>query len=308
MTPSIAQIAALPVATLRSLLPAWVASQAVTSPEGQAALHATLQARVDATSDADLTALLATFAVAGDAYRFYPAVPFARGMTRAYMRALTPTWRVDGLDRLDAWANSGPARRMIVCNHLSYTDTQLTDSLLCIEGRHAVADKLVAIAGPKVYTDAWRRMAAISLNTRKTAQSSAVATEQGSLGPRELAAVALETLQDCARLMDEGWIILLYPEGTRSRTGRLQPFLRAAGRYLQLEGLQVLPMAQTGSDRVFPLDSPRMHVAHVDIAFGEPFASADFPGKQGALTEAHGRMARLLPAAYRPDDETAAVS
>lgn len=308
MTPSIEQIAALPVSTLRGVLPAWVASHAVTTPEENATLRAALQARLDVAPDAELETLLATFATAGDEYRLYPAVPFARDMTRLYMRALTPTWRVDGRERLDAWAEGGPARRMIVCNHLSYTDTQLTDSILCLEGRSALADRLVAVAGPKVYTDAWRRLAAISLNTRKTAQSSAVATEQGALGPRELAAIAFDTLEDCARLMDEGYIVLLYPEGTRSRTGRMQPFLRAAGRYLQIPGLRVLPMVQTGSEKVFPIDDPLMYANEVRIAFGEMFAAADYPGKHGALAEAHRRMVAELPPEYRPEDGAPAVA
>jgi 1-acyl-sn-glycerol-3-phosphate acyltransferase len=306
MKPSIEQVAALPPGTLRALLAGWVASHAVLGAEGQAALQARLQARVDAADDAELVGLLESFRTAGDAYRLYPAVPFARGMTRAYMAALTPSWSFEGLDRLDAWA-AGGGRRLVVCNHLSYTDTQLTDSLLALEGRAAIADRLVAIAGPKVYTDAWRRLAAISLNTRKTAQSSAVATEQGALGARELAAIAFETLEDCARLMDEGWIILLYPEGTRSRSGRMQPFLRAAGRYLQIEGVRVLPMTQTGSERVCPIDDPQMYPDAPRIAFGAPFVAADFPGKTGALAEAHRRMAELLPAAYRPVEGAGAI-
>lgn len=306
MTPSIEQVAALPLSTLRALLPGWVASHAEVGPEARAALQARLKARLDAAPDGELAELLATFRTAGDEYRLYPAVPFARDMTRTYMAALTPTWRAEGLDRLDAWAAEG-GRRMVMCNHLSYTDTQLTDSLLNLEGRAAVADRLVAIAGPKVYTDAWRRLAAISLNTRKTAQSSAVATEQGALSPRELATIAFQTLEDCARLMDEGWIVLLYPEGTRSRTGRMQPFLRAAGRYLQIEGLRVMPMALSGSERVCPLNDPQMYPWEVGIAFGEPFVAADFPGKHGALAEAHRRLATLLPPDYRPEDGAPAV-
>jgi 1-acyl-sn-glycerol-3-phosphate acyltransferase len=135
-----------------------------------------------------------------------------------------------------------------------------------------------------------------------------VATEQGALGPRELAAVAFETLEDCKRLMDEDWIILLYPEGTRSRTGRMQPFLRAAGRYLQIEGLRVLPMVQTGSDRVCPIGDPQMYPHAPRLAFGEPFLAGDFPGKHAALAEAHRRMATLLPEDDRPDVGAPAVS
>lgn len=307
MSLSIAEIAALPVPLLRQGLAPWVASHVVTPPDAVAALQSALQARLDGTSDDALATMLATFAAAGEEWRLYRADPFARDMTRLYMAALTPTWRVEGLDRLDAWLASGPARRMIVCNHLSYTDTQLTDSLLALERHSAVADRLVAIAGPKVYTDAWRRLAAISLNTRKTVQSNAVATEQGSLSPRELATIALDTLRDCERMMDDGYIVLLYPEGTRSRTGRMQPFLRAAGRYLQIPGLSVLPMAQTGSERIFPIDDPMMHPGPVRIAFGSPFVGEDYPGKHGALAEAHARIGALLPPEYQPEPGAAAV-
>ncbi|MFZ5479754.1 MAG: lysophospholipid acyltransferase family protein [Myxococcota bacterium] len=306
MSPTIEDVARLPVDVLRALLPSWVAGHA-DLPDTRP-LEAALRARTDAASDAELNSLLEAFAAAGEAYRLYPAHPFARDMTRLYMAALTPTWDLVGREPLERFLATGPRRKMIVCNHLSYTDTQITDSLLVLAGLREVADRLVAIAGPKVYTDAWRRMAAISLNTRKTAQSSAVATEQGALSPRELAAVAFETIADCERLMDEGYVVLLYPEGTRSRTGRLQPFLRAAARYCSVPDLQILPLAQSGTDRVYPIDAAKMYAAHVRMAFGEPFVAADFPGKATALAEAHRRVADLLPPDYRPEDGAPAVS
>jgi 1-acyl-sn-glycerol-3-phosphate acyltransferase len=304
MTPGIAAIADLPIPVLRAALPQWVAGHVDAAPAVTAAVEHALRARIATASDADLAGLLHAFATAGDHYQLYPASPFARALTRDFMSVMTPTRQVTGLDRLDRFLATGPSRRMVVANHLSYTDTQLTDSLLVLEGRAAFADRLVAIAGPKVYTDAWRRLAAISLNTRKTAQSSAVATEQGALSARDLAAVAFETLRDCERLMDQGYVVLLYPEGTRSRTGRLQPFLRASGRYTAIEGLQILPMVQTGAERVFPIDDPLMHPNEVRLAFGEPFVAADFPGRHGhgALAEVHARMAAELPEAYRPPE------
>lgn len=308
MSPTIEQIAALPVPTLRAALPTWVSTHCVAPDDVVEGLRLALEAHMASASDESLTALLGQFAVAGDEYRMYPALPFARDMTRIYMGTLVPQWTIDGREHLDAFLASPARRRLIVCNHLSYTDTQISDVVLHEAGLTDVADRLVAIAGPKVYTDAWRRLAAISLNTRKTAQSSAVATEQGSLSPRELASVAIETLRDCERLMDEGYIVLLYPEGTRSRRGQLQPFLRAAGRYLQIDGLHVLPMGQTGSERVFPIDDPLMYPNPVRVAFGPAFEGAQYPGKTGALAEAHHRLVDVLPDAYRPDAGTPAVT
>lgn len=299
MSLSIEVLSGLEVGMIRAALPSWVASHVDAGPEVRGPLEAELGALVGGASDDELRSLQAAFVDVGQDYRFYPAHPLARRITRIYMRALTPaaTLEEGGVRRFLA---EGPTRRMIVCNHLSYTDTQVTDVVLADRGLRELADSLVAVAGPKVYTEAWRRMASVSLNTRKTAQSSAVATEQDALSARELAAVAFETLRDCERLMDEGYVILLYPEGTRSRAGQLQPFLRASHRYLSLPGLQVLPLAQTGTEAMFPVDEPSMFVAPVRLAFGEPFQPAAHPGRTGGLEEAWRRVAGLLPPAYAP--------
>lgn len=307
MSLTVDEIARAPAAVVREVLPPWVTSHISAPPEVLLPVEAGLRARLTAADDAAIERLLADFRDAGAEYRLYPANPVARGLTRVFMHALTPTWTMDGRDHLEAFLGGGPARRMIVCNHLSYTDTQITDSVFVLAGMAGLADRLVAIAGPKVYTDPWRRMAAISLNTRKTAQSSAVATEQAALSPRELAAVAFDTLADCERLMDEGYVVLLYPEGTRSRSGRLGTFLRAAARYVSLPGVRVLPMVQTGTEQVYPIDGKLMYVAPVRLAFGPSFTAADYPGKTTALAEGYARMEALLPEAYRPAAEQARV-
>jgi len=92
--------------------------------------------------------------------------------------------------------------------------------------------------------------------------------------------------------MDEGWIILLYPEGTRSRDGRLQPFLRAAARYCSLPDLQILPLAQTGTDRVFPRDESGMYAGAVRLRFGAAIASD--PGKTATLDQCQEAVGGLM--------------
>jgi 1-acyl-sn-glycerol-3-phosphate acyltransferase len=262
---------------------------------------------VDDAPDEALDSFLREFARVGDEYRFYPAHPFGRALSRLFMGVLTPTCTVEGGDNLARFLG-GPGRRLVICNHLSYTDTQLTDSILARAGHEGLADRLVAVAGPKVYTEAWRRLAAMSLNTRKTVQSSHVATEQDALSPRDIARIALETVSDCERLMDDGYVVLLYPEGTRSRNRALQPFLRALSRYTAIPDLRILVMAQTGSEAIFPIDDGKMHPGPVRVAFAEPFAAADFPAKGAALVEAHARLSALLPPDYRPPEGQPAIA
>jgi 1-acyl-sn-glycerol-3-phosphate acyltransferase len=109
-----------------------------------------------------------------------------------------------------------------------------------------------------------------------------------------LAAIAFQALADVQRLAAEGYIVLLYPEGTRSRTGELQPFLRAAARYLAMDGARVLPTAQVGCDRMFPIGSAVMFPTPVTLSFGPAFTAADYPGKTGALEEVWRRVGGLL--------------
>lgn len=304
---SIEVLATLPTALVRSALAEWVAAHLSCTDPHRAALRAALQAVIDSVGDADIERLRGVFRTAGDEWRLYHADPLAQAITRTYMRSVVTHRQVEGLHHLAEFA-AGPGRKLIVCNHLSYTDTQVTDVVLADAGLPHVSDRLVAIAGPKVYTDAWRRMASIALHTRKTAQSNVVATEQDTLTPRELAAVALETIADCGRLMDQGYVVLLYPEGTRSREGRLQPFLRAAARYLAVEGVRVLPLAQTGGEDMFPIDSPVMFPASCRLVFGPSFVPRDYPGKTGALAEAHRRLAELLPPERQPVEGASRVA
>ena len=283
-------IANLPPELLAQALPPWMAGQIQGAPDLSAAAEARLQGILKSTNPAEIVAMQQYFAQAGEDWHFYPADPLARRLSRAFMPLLLQP-EVDGANHLDAFLADGPRRRMIVCNHLSYTDTQTTDAVLATLG-YAAADRLTAIAGPKVYTDPWRRVAAISLNTRKTPQSGAVATEL-NLPPREVARLALEAIDDCARLMDEGWIILLYPEGTRSRDGQLQPFLRAAARYCSLPDLQILPLAQTGTDLIFPRDESGMYAGVVRLRFGEAILSD--PGKTVTLDRCREAVGGLMP-------------
>ncbi len=305
---SIEVIASLPNALVRTGLAAWVAEHLEATPEERVALCTRLQVVIDTATDADIDKLRDTFTRAGDDWRLHLADPLARRLTRTYMAEAVFPWAIEGRENLASFLSSPARRRMVVCNHLSYTDTQVTDVVLSLAGLEDFAGRLVAIAGPKVYTDPWRRMASIALNTRKTAQSSTVASEQDTLTARELAVVALDTLAECGRLMDEGYIILLYPEGTRARERRLQPFLRAAARYLLIEGVEVLPLGQVGGELIFPVDSTIMVRQPATLVFGEAFTPREHGGKTAALAECHRRLAMLLPETHQPLEGAARVT
>ncbi len=295
------ELRALPLPVIRTILPGWVATH-VDDEALRPKVEAELLRFIGGLDEGALSTLRDDFFGAGETWSFFPANPSARLLTRAYMDHLVTTQQVEHEERLVRFLAEGPSRRFFICNHLSYTDTQVTDRVLVTAGFRDVADRIVAIAGPKVYTDPWRRLAAVSLHTRKTPQSNVVATEQDALSPRELAAIAFAAIDDCLALADQGYIPLLYPEGARSRSGQLRPFLRASARYLAQPDVQILPVAQTGSEHIFAIGETTMRPGPVRLTFGLPFCAADYPGKTGPLQEAFRRLAACLPPAYQPAD------
>ena len=284
-------VASLGPADARGLLPAWLAStvEADRGPQVRQAVREVL----DGAEDLAISQALARFARLGEAYALHPADPLVRRIARAYMACLVlPGSAVSGLDGLRSSLAAGPV--LLIGNHLSYVDTQLSDVLLAAQ-EATLADRLVTIAGPKVYESAFRRFAALGLSTLKTAQSSSVATELAQGGLREVARIAAETVRQAETLMREGHPVLLYPEGTRSRTGQLGPFLRGAARYARLPGLRVHPVGILGSDRVFPVGAEGLRAARVELRLGEavPIEGLD---KDAALERLREALAAVLEA------------
>ena len=53
--------------------------------------------------------------------------------------------------------------------------------------------------------------------------------------------------------MERGSSILLFPEGTRTRTGKMRPFKEGAFLLAKRTGCPVIPIVLTGSEKTFPL-------------------------------------------------------
>lgn len=79
------------------------------------------------------------------------------------------------------------------------------------------------------------------------------------------------------RLLAEGRPIAIFPEGTRSRDGKLGPAKPGAALLAIRSGAPLLPVAISGTERLFPGHSRVPHRTRVVIRIGQTFALAHLP-------------------------------
>lgn len=110
---------------------------------------------------------------------------------------------------------------------------------------------------------------------------------------------ALRNLARAAAQIREGASILVFPEGTRSKDGRILPFKRGPFLMALEAGVPVVPVAIEGSGRVLPPGSLRLRPGEVRLALGQPIATAGRTAEardqlmnevRSALVELHRRI------------------
>jgi len=208
----------------------------------------------------------------GSDWSYYPKDPLASRIHELLAgRVLEPGSRLIGLEHLASVA-SKPI--VIFSNHLSYADANLLEILIRRAGGVALADRLTVIAGPKVYSSLKRRFSSLCFGTVKTPQSSGVSTEDAVMPPRDAARAARLSIDIARERLRQGDVLLVFPEGTRSRTGTLHRMLGGATRYIEEPDARVLPMGIAGTEALYPVGAERLRPTEIVVRTGRPFRAS----------------------------------
>nr|WP_208407671.1 lysophospholipid acyltransferase family protein [Amycolatopsis granulosa] len=92
---------------------------------------------------------------------------------------------------------------------------------------------------------------------------------------------AQAALDTAIRLLREGNLLGIYPEGTRSPDGRLYKGKTGVARVALEAGVPVIPVAMVGTDKVNPIGSKMWRPRRLEIRFGRPLDFSRYAGLSG---------------------------
>lgn len=178
---------------------------------------------------------------------------------------------------------------LFICNHLSNSDGLILDKVL------KDIDPTF-VAGVKLSKSDLSSMAISIIKTTDIKPNTA----------------DKEGLKRIIKLIRDGESILIFPEGTRSRTGSLIEAKKGVLLIARMTGAPVVPIGIWGTDQLMPINkkgdmnAEKFHHANVHVNIGEQYT---IPKKQkdqkkqdydqGILNLLMGSIAELLPESYQ---------
>jgi 1-acyl-sn-glycerol-3-phosphate acyltransferase len=115
-------------------------------------------------------------------------------------------------------------------------------------------------------------------------------------GPKSLTSC----LAICRQFLEEtGGILILYPEGTRSRDGRMGNFKSGAGLFATELGVPLVPAHVEGTHHVLPKGRSIPHPGRVKVRFGEVLSLPSFSSSPGLLRDQRRSVVEQLERSVR---------
>jgi len=107
---------------------------------------------------------------------------------------------------------------------------------------------------------------------------------------------ALKSLNRAAEQIARGTSVLIFPEGTRSKDGRLHPFKTGAVMLAIKAGVQVVPIGFNGTYSILPKGKLLADCGEIIIRIGKPIPTSSYKpsDKQELASQLHDLVAELL--------------
>jgi 1-acyl-sn-glycerol-3-phosphate acyltransferase len=175
--------------------------------------------------------------------------------------------------------NIAPGRpQILLSNHASWYDVAaLTD---VVPKRFRFVGK-VELARVPLWGRAWQAAGSIAIDRSDTQR-------------------AIASLDNAARLArSDNSAVIIFPEGTRSADGNLQPFKKGAFMLALHSGIEIVPVVVLGSRDILPKGSWRVRAGRIIVRFGRPIDTACYTSlnRDQLMARVRSEMEALLAGA-----------
>jgi 1-acyl-sn-glycerol-3-phosphate acyltransferase len=192
--------------------------------------------------------LVSLFDKNGKLGHFYCAVPWAK----VVLWVCGVKVEVKGLENVDSGVP-----RVYATNHQSYFDIFALFACLPVNFRFVLKQELMRIP---LFGFAAKRSGHVALDRTDHRK-------------------AVKSMNEAAEKMERGASMLIFPEGTRSEDGRLQPFKNGGFRLALKAGFDVVPVAIINSRNIVPKGSLRINKGAFGLNIGKPISVKDYSKK-----------------------------
>ena len=95
---------------------------------------------------------------------------------------------------------------------------------------------------------------------------------------------ALKSIEEAKKLMKEKNVsILVFAEGTRSKTGEIQEFKRGAFRMASAVGYPIIPVTISGSNKIMPKGTFKLKPGIISVHFDKPITTENIKSRQDEI-------------------------
>ena len=111
---------------------------------------------------------------------------------------------------------------------------------------------------------------------------------------------AVRSVRLAAEVIGSGLSMLIFAEGTRSRTGRLQPFKAGPFHLAQSTGAPIVPIAISGTESMMRKGSARVYLGIARVQFLPAMYSSEYRTRAELIAAVQAAIAGALPENMRP--------
>jgi 1-acyl-sn-glycerol-3-phosphate acyltransferase len=176
----------------------------------------------------------------------------------------------DGLEHLQV-----PRPQIIAANHASWFDVLALSAVIPKRFRFVAKKELGRVP---LWGQAWRSAGHISIDRTDTASAVASLEQAGTL------------------MREDNSVVVIYPEGTRSEDGTLQPFKKGAFMLALQTHIEIVPAGVQGAHEVLPKHNWRVRAGRIIVRFGPPISTVeyDIAHREELMTRVRSEIQKLI--------------